>query len=198
MIPMNMPQLQGAPPPEAHGDLIRMKWSVLGLMGFGIGRFLFGMEILNTLSIFLAVVQASFVLKDDPHMIRVYSCLSKSLFQSCAERGMEGLGCLFPFLLFNSINVVMDILLRSVYIFAGLYGMMLLGTIGCGAASSYYAWKVYKVCQDGVSNSMEMESGSNYVQADDNHNNAPNSYAAGGPGSPGFEVFSGSGNRLGG
>mmetsp|Transcript_116027 Transcript_116027/g.291884 ORF Transcript_116027/g.291884 Transcript_116027/m.291884 type:complete len:215 (-) Transcript_116027:64-708(-) len=213
VIPMSAPgmQLQGPPPQEAHEPMLRLKYSVLALAGFGALRLLLavasgllGLEFMGLLNVFFAVSMGAFILKDDPHFEKFYKCLSTTIFQMCAERGMGGMGCLMPFLMYDAINFVFDVLTRARFLGLGLYGVALFGCMASEAASAYFAWCVYKVCQDSGPSAMEMGGGSDYVQASDGGNpRNPAMYPGSGGGGGGgggseFQVFSGSGNRLGG
>jgi len=204
VIPMSAPglQLQGAPPPEAAEPMMRLKWSVLALLGFGGLRLLLAtamgilpMEFMSLLNVFLNAAMGAFLLRDDPHLERFYKCLSTTIFRMCAERGMGGLQCLMPFLACNAINLVFDFLSRSKLLGFGVYGLALAGNMAAEGAGAYFAWTVYKLCQDGSGGGTEMNAGSSdYVRTTDAGSaQSPASR----PGGSEFEVFSGVGSRLG-
>merc|ERR1719422_2515168 len=93
---------QGLFPPEAAEGLVKLKWSLLGMILFGACRLLFAMafgviaDLMGLLSVFLCIAMGIFMLKEDQHLQKFYKCLSTYPFRTCAERGMGGLSCLLP------------------------------------------------------------------------------------------------------
>jgi hypothetical protein len=203
-------QLSGAPPEEAQQDLMRLKWSIIAMGGFSIVRLLFsgGSDLMNVLNVFLAVVIGAFLLKEDEHFKKFYDCLATSICQQCAEQGRDGLQCLLPFLMFDAINVVFDLLFNSYKIGRGMpYGLFLLGSIASQAAAAYFGYNAFKICRDmnegAVGTEMEagMGGGSGYVQAGEGGSARNISSLGGQPGEPqasSFTLFQGQGTRLGG
>lgn len=219
VIPLNSPglQLQGDPPPEAADAFAKLKWCIVGQMGFGACRLFFGLltgfvfiDLMAIFNVFLTVAMGAFMMKEDPHLARFYKVLSTSIFQNCADRGMGGLSCLLPFLACSALNFIMDVITKVRFIGAGLFGISLMGSIACEAAGAFFAWQVFQVCQEANSNNaaeMQENGTSNYIRATDSAR-APAlatggslqggglAAAAGASGS--FTVFSGQGNKLGG
>jgi len=62
-------------------------------------------------NVVIAVIMGIFVLRDDQHFQKAYTCLAGSIFQQCAGQG--GLACLFPFTVMTALQLVMDVLLKS-------------------------------------------------------------------------------------
>mmetsp|Transcript_23417 Transcript_23417/g.61080 ORF Transcript_23417/g.61080 Transcript_23417/m.61080 type:complete len:221 (-) Transcript_23417:33-695(-) len=212
-------QLAGAPPPEAAQDFARLKYAVLAMGGTTAGRFIFSIpagllpgDFMNVLGIVFAFCIGSFLLKEDEHLKRVYDCLASSIGQQCVERGMYGLQCLLPFLMINVLNTIFD--LFSLYKMSIMpYGFFLLASVVAEGGAAYFAYSAFKVCRDmQPSQGTEMEGGmgggSGYVQAGD-AGSARTIHSFGGSAqqepddataqqAQSFQLFSGSGNRLGG
>eukprot|EP00449_Zooxanthella_nutricula_P008719 CAMPEP_0198501666 /NCGR_PEP_ID=MMETSP1462-20131121/8847_1 /TAXON_ID=1333877 /ORGANISM="Brandtodinium nutriculum, Strain RCC3387" /LENGTH=124 /DNA_ID=CAMNT_0044230719 /DNA_START=81 /DNA_END=452 /DNA_ORIENTATION=- len=104
-------------------------------------------EFMSLLNIFFCIAMGAFVLKEDPHLKSFYACLSTSIFQMCAERGMGGPSCLFPFLVFDAVNFVFDLLMKSRLLGLHAYGLALAGTLVAQASCAYFTWTVIKVTQ---------------------------------------------------
>ena len=221
MVPAGAPLYQraGAPPPEAAQDLVRLKYAIIAMGGFSVGRVITSVpaglligDITNVLGIVGAFCIGSFLLKEDEHLKRVYDCLATSIGQQCVERGMEGLQCLLPFLMINVVNTIFD--LFSLYKIGIMpYGFFLLASVVAEGGATYYAYSVFKVCRDmQPSQGTEMEGGmgggSGYVQAGDSGsartirsfggNSHQETDDATAQQAQNFTLFSGSGNRLGG
>eukprot|EP00928_Gymnodinium_smaydae_P063151 TRINITY_DN46821_c0_g1_i1.p1 TRINITY_DN46821_c0_g1~~TRINITY_DN46821_c0_g1_i1.p1 ORF type:complete len:214 (-),score=49.44 TRINITY_DN46821_c0_g1_i1:147-788(-) len=206
--PLGLGQLAGDPPPECAETLVRLKWCILGMMGFGAGRLVTGLgagilgaDFFALLNLFITIVMGTFLMKDDPHLVKFYTWLATTICQQPAQQGQGGLSCLIPFMMVDTINFIFDFLFKLAYAQVMPYGFFLLGSIAAQGAGAYFAYSAYKICkpQSGRSDGTEMESGGNYLQASDGGNaRTVQSGGAGGGGGSNFAMFSGSGNRLGG
>eukprot|EP00428_Durinskia_dybowskii_P066993 CAMPEP_0170367206 /NCGR_PEP_ID=MMETSP0117_2-20130122/6815_1 /TAXON_ID=400756 /ORGANISM="Durinskia baltica, Strain CSIRO CS-38" /LENGTH=201 /DNA_ID=CAMNT_0010621821 /DNA_START=75 /DNA_END=676 /DNA_ORIENTATION=- len=169
VIPMSAPglQLPPEPPAEAAASLGKLKWSVVSLIIFGALRFLFAatfgilnLEFMSLLNVFLCIAMGAFILKEDKDLKKLYDCLSTTIFQMCAQRGMGGLQCLFPFVVCNGLNLFFDVISKSSLLGFHAYGIALLGNLVSEGAAVYYGWTVFKVCQASADQtSYEMEEG---------------------------------------
>eukprot|EP00747_Dinoflagellata_sp_TGD_P021276 gnl/TRDRNA2_/TRDRNA2_128396_c0_seq2.p1 gnl/TRDRNA2_/TRDRNA2_128396_c0~~gnl/TRDRNA2_/TRDRNA2_128396_c0_seq2.p1 ORF type:complete len:139 (+),score=16.41 gnl/TRDRNA2_/TRDRNA2_128396_c0_seq2:111-527(+) len=102
------PQLSGPIPEECNEGMVKVKWAVLAMIVFGIGRVVCVPDLMALLNIFLNVVMGTFLLKNDPHLEGFYKCLAQTICQTCAEQGMGGLSCLMPFIVCTALNCVFD------------------------------------------------------------------------------------------
>lgn len=141
----------GPPPPECDENLKRMKWSVVAMIAFGLGRTVFAFlqgamsaDMMALLSLFISIVMGTFMFKDDEHLKGFYDCLAKTCCQMCAEQGQGGLQCLVPFMMCTLINAFFDLLLRYPLFSYMPYGFFLMGSLASQFAAVFFGWLVFK------------------------------------------------------
>eukprot|EP00928_Gymnodinium_smaydae_P088818 TRINITY_DN72866_c0_g1_i1.p1 TRINITY_DN72866_c0_g1~~TRINITY_DN72866_c0_g1_i1.p1 ORF type:complete len:217 (-),score=42.42 TRINITY_DN72866_c0_g1_i1:126-776(-) len=215
VLPMPMvATADGELPAECAETLKQLKWSILGMIAFGIGRtaccilqHALTVDFFALVNLFISIVMGVFLLKTDEHLKGIYDCLATSLCQQCAEQGQGGIQCLAPFIIVTLLNVVIDILVKSQFMTYLPYGIFLAGSIVAQIAAVYFSYKVFKVVRvtTEMGGGMEMMGGGGYgrpgtTAAPPQHGameqgragqNAPSS------GGAGFTPFQGQGNRLG-
>mmetsp|Transcript_68875 Transcript_68875/g.193204 ORF Transcript_68875/g.193204 Transcript_68875/m.193204 type:complete len:209 (+) Transcript_68875:2-628(+) len=207
VIPMGAPgvQLPDTPPQDAAPVVAKLRRSALALIGFGLLRVIlaiafgfFGLEVLSFLLIFLSASMGIFILKHDPMLAKAYNCLSTTLFRACAERGMDGLQCLTPFIVLNAIDFVLDLIQRWRMLGVTIYGWAMLGSIVAEGLCAYYGWCLLKACDNAAGGgTTEMSGRSSGARAASEGGGSVVGGARASGGSN-FVVFSGTGNRLGG
>lgn len=150
-----------------------------------------------------------FVLCDDPHFQKIYNLLATSVFQSCHEQSMGGLGCVMPFALCCGMNCIMDMMFKIGVCFdmsLQPYGLILGLSMAAEGIGAFFGWQMYKVIRDGGHgmNAADMEmnqgglgglAGGLMAQPGQEGMQAPEPEE---PALPAFEPFGGSGARLGG
>lgn len=147
------PMPDGPPPPECEDTMKRLKWSVVAMILFGLGRGVFAVvdDKMNTdlfalINLFYSVVIGTFLFKEDEHLKGFYDCLVKSICQVCAETWSGGMQCLTPFMFCTGVNVVLDTITRYQLILGVMpYGAFLAGSLVSQAAAVYFSWQVFKV-----------------------------------------------------
>mmetsp|Transcript_7302 Transcript_7302/g.18254 ORF Transcript_7302/g.18254 Transcript_7302/m.18254 type:complete len:213 (+) Transcript_7302:103-741(+) len=210
VIPMPAIQMPDGPPPAACDEnMKRLKWSVVAMIVFGLGRMVFAflMGALNAdlwalVSLFISIVMGTFMFKDDEHLKSFYDCLAKTICQICAEQGQGGLQCLVPFMMCTMINAVFDLVARYVYFGLMPYGFFLMGSLVSQFAAVFFAWLVFKVLRGEPQSNLEMgawgrpggnDAPSQQAYEDGRHESSSAPTGVG----TGFTPFGGAGNRLG-
>mmetsp|Transcript_22732 Transcript_22732/g.48266 ORF Transcript_22732/g.48266 Transcript_22732/m.48266 type:complete len:222 (-) Transcript_22732:70-735(-) len=214
-----LPITNGPPPEEAQDDLRNLKWSIVAMIGFGIGRAVFAL-LQNALSfdamalgnLFLSIVMGTFMFKDDEHLKKFYDCLAQTICQMCAESGQGGLQCLVPFMFCTGINFAFDLISRAGLLVFMPYGLFLGGSLASQAMAVWFSYRVFKILR-GLAPDLGTQltapgAGGGYArpgadavphQAYEDGRPEPSAPpAAGGGGRFGFVPFGGQGNRLGG
>lgn len=228
VIPMGGmgPTLRGPVPAECARSVLRVKATVVCMIGCTLGRLLTAAfqrrlphELMQTLNPLMTIIMSIFILKDEQHFSAAYNFLATSLCSQCHEQGMGGLACLMPFAMVCALNFVMDFLFQmGAVLDPGLmpYGIFVGGSIVSEGAAGYFAWKMYTMVRDaglGTSPDVEMGNGGlagmqggflgGFGGAARSPGYAPapgegDSSAAAAPEAPaGFQPFAGSGQRLG-
>uniref|UniRef100_A0A6U6UQC5 Uncharacterized protein n=1 Tax=Zooxanthella nutricula TaxID=1333877 RepID=A0A6U6UQC5_9DINO len=217
MIPLPNIPLPDELPPQCNGLMKNLKWSIVAMIVFGIGRAIFAflqsaisMDFFALIQLFLSITMGTFMFKDDEHLHPVYECLTKSICQMFAEQG-SGLQCLMPFMMITCVNVVFDTLTRHQLFGVMPYGFFLMASLVAQGVAVYFAYQVFKVLRGApAGGNYEMSGGGGgwgggggYSRPDagappqqDFDDGRPERTSQPQP-ATGFVPFAGSGNRLG-
>eukprot|EP00928_Gymnodinium_smaydae_P073256 TRINITY_DN56495_c0_g1_i2.p1 TRINITY_DN56495_c0_g1~~TRINITY_DN56495_c0_g1_i2.p1 ORF type:complete len:263 (-),score=46.28 TRINITY_DN56495_c0_g1_i2:31-720(-) len=214
--------MMGPPPAEVAGRFQVIKYCVMGMIAGLLGQLVWGAlvgklsnAIWSSLNLLLNTVIGIFLLRDDPQIGRIYKFLVTTICQACGDQCGGGMSCLMTFVLCNAITVVMNLLLDNV-LGALIAASQTLFTVGLGPydatvvmllfvsllvslvsqiLGAWNGWKAYTTVRDsGVTASGGGEWGGSggYPTA------AERGQAREARPAPGFQPFSGGGNRLGG
>mmetsp|Transcript_84819 Transcript_84819/g.203298 ORF Transcript_84819/g.203298 Transcript_84819/m.203298 type:complete len:211 (+) Transcript_84819:90-722(+) len=202
-----MPMPDGPLPAECETNVKRLKYSILAMIGFALGRALCAIalgavsfDFFALLNIFISIVMGTFMLKEDQHLRGFYKCLAESICQPCADAGQGGMQCLMPFMIMTLLNVVIDFIQRMPFLSIMPYGFFLAGSEVAQAAAVYFAWSIYQqIRMPSGEGGLEMGGGYNYDRAPRDAPPQQGFYdarpEATQPG--GFAAFQGQGQRLG-
>lgn len=209
VIPIpSVPLPSGPLPEECQPTVKKLKYSILAMIGFAIGRALCAIalgavsfDIAALFNIFIVIAVGTFMLKDDEHLEGFYKCLAASICQICADSGQGGMQCLVPFMLTTFLFVLFDVFGRLPFLGIMPYGLFLAGSEISSACALYFAYSLYqliRVPQGDVE--MGLSGGYNYDRVNRSDRPAQQGFHDGRAEStqPGhFAVFQGQGQRLG-
>lgn len=191
-----MPTPTHAPPPEW---LARLKVCVIGLWIAAVGRILYGNPGKAFQLSFLAIA-GTLMLKDDEHLRNCHSALMATPIEVCLA-GRDGLACMGPFLMLAGLAGVFDLvqffqvlslMSQGVYVESNLHFVLLLLSVVCEWGGVYLAWQIWKI---GMDPSGGYAAPGNQAARHDNYDDEqPEPYRQ----PQRFELFQGSGHRLGG
>jgi len=146
-----IPVPDGPPPPECQEDMKRLKWCVVAMIVFGLGRAIFAflqnaisLDLWALVSLFISIVMGTFIFKDDEHLQSFYNCLSTTICSMCAEGRQGGLHCLVPFMMCTLINVAFDLLMHYQLFGYAPYGIFLVGSLIAQSVAVFFSYRVFK------------------------------------------------------
>ncbi|CAK9027512.1 unnamed protein product [Durusdinium trenchii] len=204
----NVPMPDGPLPDECQPNVRRLKYSILAMIFFAIGRAACAValgavsfDFFTLLNIFLSITMGTFMLKDDEHLQRFYECLAQTICQVCADAGQGGMQCLIPFMIMTLLNVLIDFFQRMPFLSIMPYGLFLAGSELSQACAVYFACSIYqqiRVPPGGME--MGLSGGYNYDRVQRSDAPAQQGFhdARAESTQPGhFAIFQGQGQRLG-
>jgi hypothetical protein len=193
-----MPAMQAPTRAPSAEWLGRLKVCVCGLWVAAVGRILFGNPG-KALQLTFMAVSGTLILKDDEHLKNCHQALMTTPLEVCLA-GRDGLACLTPFLFLAGITGVFDLMelfqvlsveSGGVEVFSPVHLLLLALSVFCEWGGVYLAWQMWKQGMDPAGGyAAPGNNAARYDSPDDEQPPAPRQQN--------FELFAGSGHRLGG